>query len=348
MRARVMLVLALVASAAALTVAGLPLAAAPAADLVATHVAEELPLRNPNSTLWDLASPLEVPMSGQLVTRPQAPEPSVDAISVRALTDGEWIAFRIDWSDATKDDGLGHDTFKDGVAVQFPVAGGAPFVCMGMVNETVSMLHWRSDFQADLERGEPASTVNVHENAPEGYFPMAGVPSFTAALGAGNPLVARGDAPPVESLLAGGFGTLEATEANDADGWAVWSDGTWSAVIARPLAPGGAEDAALSSDEETSLAFAVWDGARGDINGKKSVSGWVTLGIATAPAAPVPTETPAFVAPVPTQEPEAVVEEAEEAPVGAYVAISVFSGIAAAIVLAVLWTLILRRPGARA
>ena len=46
------------------------------------------------------------------------------------------------------------------------------------------------------------------------------------------------------------------------------------------------DDAQFSGNMETSIALAVWDGGKGEINGKKSVSTWVTMGI-EAPTAPL-------------------------------------------------------------
>ena len=62
-------------------------------------------------------------------------------------------------------------------------------------------------------------------------------------------------------------------------GWATWNDGVWKSVIARPMITIDEEDAQFESDMETSVALAAWDGGKNEIDGKKSVSTWVSLKI---------------------------------------------------------------------
>ncbi|MBM4435801.1 MAG: hypothetical protein FJ029_00915 [Actinobacteria bacterium] len=325
MRFRAMVLAALLLVAVAVTVARVPLAAAPATDLVAAHVAGPLPIKDPASPLWQSAVAIDAPMSGQVVAVPRAPTPSVEAVSVRALTDGQWVAIRIDWKDATKNDGLGHDAFKDGAAVQFPSKGGQPFICMGVGGDSVNILHWRSDFQADIERGAGPTTLGANPGAVGTLYPLAGVAGFRPATDVGNPVARATKTTPVESLAAEGFGTLAATATGEGDGWAVWRDGVWSAVIARPLSTTAVDDLDLAPGATVAVAFAVWDGARG---GKKTVSSWVTLEIGT-PGAPAPAPArpaaPVQGAPVPSAAPVA------ESNVGAYIAIAVLAGVATSI-----------------
>lgn len=314
MRLRAALIVTLVAAAVAATFTGYPLAAATATDLVSIYVEAGLPLTDPASALWERAPALEVPMSGQAVARPMAPNPSVNTVTVRSLNDGKWIAFRIEWDDATKNEGLGHDAFKDSAAVQLPAKGGQPFYCMGVAGGEVNILHWRSDFQADIERGGGPTTVNMNPAAVPAYYPLpvAAEPNFRAALGAANPIAQPDKRSPVESLAAGGFGTLSSSGLVQAAGWASWAGGKWSAVLARPLVTADLDDADLESEAQTSVAFAVWDGGRGDISGKKTISSWVTLGIGSPGVVAEPAaQTP------PAGTPASAQEASEAAPVGA-------------------------------
>lgn len=314
MRTRLTFLAALLVMATLVTIAGVPLAAAAGTDLESTYIEGDLPLADPGSHLWDEASPVEVVMSGQAIVRPMAPDPSVSSVQIRSINNGEWIAFRIDWDDATLNDGLGYDAFKDGVAIQLPVAGGLPFVCMGLSADTVNILHWRSDFQADIARGEGPTTLNMNDGAQAGYFPfdIRDVPEYRSAYGAGNPIAALQKVSPVENLMAGGFSTLTTLDESQVVGWAAWDDGRWSAVIARPMSAGSDNEPVLAAGDETSVAIAVWDGGRGDISGKKTVSSWVSLGVegpageaAAAPAAAEPaTAAEPAIAPEPATAPE--------------------------------------------
>ena len=107
--------------------------------------------------------------------------------------------------------------------------------------------------------------------------------TFLTGLGVGNPLSLADKTTPVEDLVAGGAGTLTSQPHNDAVGWAEWSDGTWKAVIGRPMITVDEEDAQFDGGLETSIAVAAWDGGKNEINGKKSVSTWLKLKVGGAP-----------------------------------------------------------------
>ena len=58
---------------------------------------------------------------------------------------------------------------------------------------------------------------------------------------------------------------------------AVWSTDTYRVVMRRMLAPTGADAVRLAPGTTVPVAFAVWNGAAGDRDGKKSVTIWQTL-----------------------------------------------------------------------
>ena len=53
-------------------------------------------------------------------------------------------------------------------------------------------------------------------------------------------------------------------------------------MFARPLQTDDPNDTRLYSDEQRSIAFAVWDGANKEVDGRKAISAWLTLAIDTA------------------------------------------------------------------
>ena len=155
---------------------------------------------------------------------------------------------------------------------------------MGVSRSRVQILHWRADFQQDIESGLPNAS-EIYPNMWVSIYPGGDDPKFLTGLSVGNPLSAANKTTPVEDLLAGGFGTLTSEAHNDVVGWAEWIDGTWKAVICRPMSTIDADDAQFVGSTETSLALAAWDGGQGEVNGKKSVSTWVTLRIEAPPLA---------------------------------------------------------------
>ena len=265
------------------TTVNAPMVTAINTEIISKYVNQELPLADPGSLMWNEATPLDIPLSGQTIIAPKSEVSSATSMRVRSLNNGNWVAFLLEWDDPTKDMGGGPTDFKDSAAIQFPSESGQPFVCMGVSRDTVQILNWRADFQQDIELGLP-NAADIFPNMWVNIYPGGADTVFLTGLSAGNPLSAVDKTSPVEDLVAGGFGTLTSQLHNDAVGWAEWNDGTWKAVIARPMITIDAEDAQFDGGTETSLAVAAWDGGKGEINGKKSVSTWVTFKIGAPPS----------------------------------------------------------------
>jgi DMSO reductase family type II enzyme heme b subunit len=57
---------------------------------------------------------------------------------------------------------------------------------------------------------------------------------------------------------------------------AVWYEGRWALVITRPLAVEGGSS--LKVGEESYMAFAAWQGGKGEVGSRKSVTmNWLPL-----------------------------------------------------------------------
>ena len=105
------------------SVLNVPMAVAVGTDVVSKYVESDLPLADPNSIMWGKATPIDVPLSGQIAIAPKNLKPSIPEIRVRSLNNRKWIAFLLEWDDPTKDEGGGLLDFKDSVAIQFPADG---------------------------------------------------------------------------------------------------------------------------------------------------------------------------------------------------------------------------------
>lgn len=257
------------------------------------RVAGDLPA-DPTAAAWRGAAAQAVALR-TLWLRPE----QVTQVRVAALHNGKDIGFLLEWDDPLADQAaLGVDQFRDGAAVQFPLTAGkganpeASYV-MGDAKQPVNIWHWKSDWQIDLARyrdREDRYAALAVDDMPfvkgmRSSEPQAALaptdrhdPLFLTARAAGNPM-ARPRQSAVENINAAGVGTITSQPADlqVVRGDGRWAGGKWRVVMVRPLRTSNARDAQLEPGQETSVAFAVWDGARNDRNGQKAVSVWQRL-----------------------------------------------------------------------
>ena len=85
---------------------------------------------------------------------------------------------------------------------------------------------------------------------------------------------------PVEEMNAEGFGTLtpQPRTKQNVLGKGVWKEGKWQVVLYRSLESLNKWDVKFEKERPPILiAFAIWDGALQDRNGRKVVSMWQQL-----------------------------------------------------------------------
>lgn len=250
--------------------------------LRAVEVKEDLPL-DPGDAAWRRVPATLVPL------RPLwARDRRVEAVQVRAAVGPDAIAFRLEWRDPEKNTSLvRHQDFRDAVALQFAPEGepgdyvGLPFIGMGDENGTVTVWHWKADWDADVasgafrDVGEQYPFMHVDKRDPRDD--TATDPLFLAGLAADNPFSTQERKTAVEVLVAKGFGTLTSLPRDEqtVGGRGVWRDGVWSAVMRRSLKSGASPG--LRPGRTYTVALAVWDGGAGDRNGQKVVSQWMEL-----------------------------------------------------------------------
>lgn len=268
-----------------LSLLGVPVTSAQGTTVFAARVDGSLPVDAPFDAAWDDVRVADVLLSGQPVTPPMLLAPTVASIRVRALVDDSRIAILLEWDDPTRDESvLAVESFADAAAVQFALGSGTS-ICMGQQAGGLNLWHWKADWAADLAGRR--DVADVHPGMPDDVtFPEAGTDDTFATDGsragreAGNLRSAPLLASSVEDLNAVGFGTLTSQSASgqNVHGASAFRDGRWRVVMSRELAPDDPNDAALrAGTAATTVAFAIWDGSRGDRDGQKSVSTWLAL-----------------------------------------------------------------------
>ena len=281
------IILVVLAAAMALTVRDVRLASSQTITLVAKRSEQAIPLDDPSADVWKRATTVEVPLSGQTVVPPMAG--GEGTVTARALHDGRRLYIRVEWKDETEDMLVSRQTeFSDAVAVQFPATEGerVPAFCMGDPNAPVNIWQWKAAWQADIEEGY----VDVEDAYPDAYadfYPFEDEDVFYPARAAGNVFAELDRTTAVDNLLSGSFGTLTQAADQVVQGTGEWRDDRWRVVFGRDLAVEG-EYTRFAEGASTNVAFAVWDGAKGERDGMKSVSQFLTLEVSPEIAAAAP------------------------------------------------------------
>jgi len=219
----------------------------------------ELPV-TPEDAAWARVSPMTLPLSGQVITRPVWPDPTAHALTVRSLHNGREIAFLLEWQDNTKNDRLTPGTFRDGVAIGLPLGDAPAFFCMGQLDHYINIWHWKADWQSDIDRR--AARTGEKKSGEVRTFEV--IPRRVSS---------------VEDLIGGGFSTLTTKEKQGrVQGKATWKDGVWHVVMRRPLSSEEQEnEAKLVPGRVQTVSFAVWNGENKERNGQKAVAPWFQL-----------------------------------------------------------------------
>ncbi len=208
----------------------------------------------------------------------------VDSMKVQIAIGPKMAAFRFEWRDTRQDEEVIRSRdYRDGVAIQYVPQGkpsdyvGIPFIGMGDDKSTVTIWHWKADWEADI-RGGVRDVVQKYGVTMDQMSPQADLssePLYLAGRAAANPLSSDKHRAPIEVLAAKGFGTLTSQAAADqtVEGRGVWRNGVWVVVMRQALDSASA----LRQKKTLPIAIAAWDGGAGDRNGQKSVSQWLEL-----------------------------------------------------------------------
>ncbi len=228
---------------------------------------------DPLDKVWDKAQPMDMRMAGQVIAAPRWQNPAIDTIRVKSITNGADIAFQIEWDDPFKDVihkkekefdvnaireignynsyvrlgenggpapeiARGVETFRDSVALQFPVKQQVgtkkPHFFRGESSNQVYLLQWFADL---AEAGKPA----VIEENVRGWKQ--------------NPRAQKEDQQQTTSK-------------------AVWDQGRWTMVMKRPLKTGDKNDIQFEAGKFIPMSANVWDGSNGEHGLIMSLSTW--------------------------------------------------------------------------
>lgn len=248
--------------------------------LTAKYSAGELRQPSPDAPEWKLATPVEIPLTFQVLAIPWG-RSDKGPLTARALHNDKRLYIRLEWSDATENrHTVRIEELPDACAVMFPLeATQPPSLMMGFLGR-VNIWHWKANWDTQFWAKAP--------NFPGGgdIYPFDDDPVFYPARAVGN-LRAATDLPSaVEDLLSDGPGSITTKERQSVAGRGWWREGRWQVVFARALHTEGPDDFQFNPGSETRMAFAVWDGGRGEKGSRKSISEWTTL--ALQPIAPAP------------------------------------------------------------
>jgi hypothetical protein len=274
--------------AGSLALAGCSLDHTFAGDLNATRV-RRVPDDDPDHRRWMRGPELVVELGPQDMALPLRLDPAVTGVRVRALHDGERIAFRLEWDDADVDDlTVRVDDFRDACAVLLaPGPAVAEIRTMGTAEIPATLLHWKADWQRDVDDGRqdleaayPNRTVDVYppiwDVAPDEVDIAAyrdhDATAWLPGIYVENPISVGHRTSPVEKAIAYGFSTTTTGRTQNVVGRGSRTEHGWRVVISKPLDAADDGEIDLRPGTRTACAFAVWSGAFHDAGGRKAPS----------------------------------------------------------------------------
>ncbi|GFP29377.1 ethylbenzene dehydrogenase-related protein [Candidatus Hakubella thermalkaliphila] len=219
---------------------------------------------------WETIPSQEVELMYQVMVLPWG-KSLVSPVTVRAFHNGEEIYFYMSWKDDSENRNIDVDEFSDAAAIMFPLADEVPpsTIMMGfMGNPGANIWQWKASQDTEYWLKELPET----EAYSDFYYPFEEQ----------EVLVVSKEVPrsAVNDLIARGVGTITPKETQNVLGRGLWDKGTWYVVFRRSLKPTDPQlDAAFSPGGGKLSAFAIWNGAKGDRGGRKSISDWVELEI---------------------------------------------------------------------
>lgn len=252
------------------------------AGLAVKAVVADVSRPDPDAAYWKQAATRELVLVAQPITPPRPKTTTTAAVSIQAIHDGKWIAFRLRWKDTEPNEAGRLGEFSDAVALMFPIRAGdvPPPVTMGAPDNPVHIFHWRAQYQRDALKGKP-TMADLYPNMAVDIYPMEFPDSgrieraspiererFSPGVIQGNPqsYVKSG----VDEIYAEGFSTSSVQAPDGSQAFGRWRDGEWTVVIARHLARQGGS--VLQPGGRSFVTAAVWQGGQGEVGARKSVT----------------------------------------------------------------------------
>lgn len=251
------------------------------------------PLVLTDSADWNNAPAYTVMTLPQQDEWPKLDEGTVSEVEVRAMTDGNYIDWRLEWQISKPSTRVDSTVFSDAAAIQLPMTADASYM-MGDVNQPVYLVYWRAQWQEDIERGFP-EVANYYPNywtdlywSTKAAYNILSIPEliedslgrqYFIAHEAGNPFSVIDRNSPIQELIAEGFGSLSPIPETMAMGNAVWSDGTWKLVIRMPIDEKHPIHDVMNNEDMSMFSIAIWDGNAQNVGGRKNHSVWIPMEI---------------------------------------------------------------------
>lgn len=249
-----------------------------AQSLEVLHVKEDISKVGFNSALWQKAK------AGTVEAYPQTTIEMNDAklmhenannkakkVRVKTIQNGEYVAFLVQWKDATKSiqEGYASDVYGDGFAVQLPTTlDKLPYIGMGSDGRAV-IVHLQ---KATGKTYEPNNNQDVfHQLNSSNQNAFAGdLTTYKANVGA------QGNGDYQKVFIAEGFrSTTQIRDTSEASRMEMrYENGTWNGLLVRKLK---SEHLDLSKGSFP-VAFAFWDGSKKNRDGSKLLTSWVGVG----------------------------------------------------------------------
>lgn len=265
-----------------------PSDAIPQGEIFVARV-KKVPLLDPSTTVWENGPKAIIDLGLQDIALPMKKVPSVTQIAVRAVHDGTSIGIRIEWDDAeTNDLTVRVDDFRDACAVLLAAGDGDASVrTMGKPASPATLLHWKADWERDVQLGVQGESDVYPNRSVDTYPPLvvdnplelkpmdyvkAGATDWLPGLSVGNPLSAPTRPTSVEKLVAIGFGTATSCKTQDVVGIGKRTKKGWRVAIVKPMTASDESETALHAGGLATCAFAIWSGNDRDSGGHKSPS----------------------------------------------------------------------------
>lgn len=247
-------------------------------ELTVLRVGDAVGEPDPDAGYWATAPTATVTLMAQPMVAPRPDSTATERVEVQAVHDGTKVAFRMRWADTEKSEAGHLGEFSDAAALEFPMGEGPPpSVMMGESGKPVHIFHWRAQYQRDLEKGKP-EMKDLYPNYSVDMYPMDFKDAkggsqdekekFSPGVAIGNPqsFVKRG----VDEIVAEGFSTSAVQEGHGSAARGVYREGGWTLVVVRPLSVEGGSS--LKVGERGNVAFAIWQGGKGEVGSRKSVA----------------------------------------------------------------------------
>jgi len=251
-----------------------------------------VPVKDPDSPVWRDVFSSNIQLADQSIVKPFKTDIPKDPVNVRAVYDSEWIGFLLEWKDASADKrAIKVREFRDACAVLLAKHPAPPETrFMGTKDIPATIIHWKADWQVDVEEGFQDLEKAFPNVSADVYPPMKeavkdGKPPKTedypeqariklAGWAIGNPLSQPRKEVPVEKIVAIGPGTIATAPTQDVQGWGKWKNGVWRVVLAKKLkaSDGANGEIDLAPGNMYTAAFTIWYGDQGDRGARKNPS----------------------------------------------------------------------------